>query len=92
MTAKDERRTKRQEERRKRKKKKKREEEIVKAQMEKSVRRRQVRGESGRAGGKEGRKEGESLSVSAKRGRQTEFPDDIPAQPEIGFCNFVKKT
>ena len=52
MTAKDERRTKHQEERRKRKKKKKkREEEIVKAQMEKSVRR-QVRGEGYRKGGR----------------------------------------
>ena len=42
-----------------------------------------------RKGGR-GRKEGESLSVSAKRGRQTEFQDYIPAHPGIDFCNFVK--
>ena len=57
---------------------KRQKEEIVKAQMEKSV-----RGESGRRGR-------ESLSVSAKRGRQTEFQDVTSTQPSIYFCNFVK--
>ena len=78
MTAKDERRTKRQEERRKRKKKeeKEEEEEVVKAQMEKSVRRRRVRGESGRAGG-EGRRGRVCLSqrsVDDRPSSKTTFP------------------
>ena len=55
----------------KRRKKKKEEEEIVKAQMENSVHRQQVR-EKERG---EQREVGESLSASAKRGRQTEFQD-----------------
>ena len=59
----------------KRKKKEEEEgEEIVKAQMENSVHRQQVREEERGEEGEE-REVGESLSVSAKRGRQTEFQD-----------------